>query len=68
MKRLVVALVIAIVCTRSVGQMVHMQGDLTEKPPKDLPPPTIATSQSPTNCSASSLLAMSVENSFSSYK
>ena len=41
MKRRAVLIIVAIACTRSLGQMVHMHGDPTEKPLKDLPPPVM---------------------------
>ena len=41
MERLAVFILVAIACTPCIGQMIHMHGDPTDKPPKDLPPPVM---------------------------
>jgi tetratricopeptide (TPR) repeat protein len=41
MKRLAVSIIVAIACIPTIGQTVHMHGDPTDKPPKNLPPPVM---------------------------
>src|SRR5258708_27361544 len=41
MKRLAASIAFAIVCTPCIGQTVHIHGDSTGTPAKDLPPPVM---------------------------
>ena len=41
MKRLAASIAVAIACTGGIGQTVHMHGDPTDRPARDLPPPVL---------------------------